>query len=179
MKQTACFALFAVMAIGPQVAVAQVADTVPPPPQRQQRMEMRSQRMADRMGVNHQRMAGRQQRNQQRMQGDRQSRMQGRPQGRARGFGGSFSPSTLLRQQQSLGLSPEQVTQLEVLRDELQTADAQGTSRAQAILTDEQRGRVRGRADARRMGGRNQRGMTRAQPSRRMRPSRGRGWRPI
>lgn len=127
MKKTAYFALFAALAVGSQAAVAQVADTVPA--QRQQRMEMRNQRMADRMGMNHQRM-------QPGMQG-------GMQQGRL-----GFSPSALLRQQQSLGLAPEQVTQLEALRDQAQAANAEAVTQAQALLTDEQRGRVLGRGDA-------------------------------
>ena len=138
MKKSAYFALFVTLAIGPRAAVAQVADTVPP--QRQQRMEMRNQRMADRMGQNRQRMADRRQLHQQRM---------------PRGMRGGFSPSALLMQQRSLGLAPEQVTQLEGLRDQAQAVDDQ----AQALLTDEQRGRVLGRGDA--MRGQMQRGRMR------------------
>jgi hypothetical protein len=223
MNKTAYFALFAALAIGPQAAVAQVADTVPA--QRQQRMEMRNQRMADRMGQNHQRMASRRQVNQQRMQPG----MRGGMQQGCRGF----CPSAILRQQQSLGLAPEQVTQLEALRDQTQSvnaqattdltslrqeladawaaeqvdpdligtrtravlnaqqtvavANAEATARAQALLTDEQRGRVLGRGDAMRgrSGMQGRRGM-RAQVHRGQNRSfrgmrgsqRGRGWRP-
>ena len=229
MKKIACFALFAALTVGPRIAEGQVTDTVPPT--RQQRMQVHSPRMADRMGV-YQRRADRRQMNHPRMQRGGQSGMQRGMRGRGLGMGGGFSPSALLGQQQSLGLAPEQVTQLEAIRDQVDVADeqantdltarrqeladawgagqvdpdqirtrtqavldaeqavtlahAQAMAQAQALLTDEQRGRVRGRADAMRMGGWNQRGMTRgngrgmrSQPSRGMRSSRGRYWRPI
>lgn len=223
MKKIAYLALFMALALGPQAAVAQVADTVQP--QRRQRMEMRDQRMADRMGQNYQRMADRRQTNQQRMR-------RGMRGGLQLGFRG-FSPSAVLRQQESLGLAPEQVTQLEALRDQAQAVDAQATpeltslrqeladawaaervdpdlirtrtqavlnaeqtvavanaeatARAQALLTDEQRGRVLGRGDAMRersgmQGRRSMRGQMHRRQNRsfrRMRRSpRGRGWRP-
>ena len=229
MKRAALFALFTALAVGVQVGDAQVADTAPP---RQQRMQMQNQRMARGAGQHSGRMAGRRQMNQPRMQRGEQFGIQRGLRGRGLGMGGGFSPSALLGQRQSLGLVPEQVTQLESIRDQVHAADeqantdlvarrqeladawavgqvdpdvirsrtqavlnaeqavtlahAQATAQAQAILSDEQRGRVRGRSDALRMGGRNQRSMTRgtarggrSQPSRGMRSSRGRGWRPI
>lgn len=137
----AYLAIAGVLAAGPTAADAQVPDSLPPESTR--RMELRSQRMVERMAQREARM----QRGQLRM--ERGQMRSARGLGRGVMGRGGFSPSALLMQRQSLGLTEDQVAQLETLRDQRRLADSTSLETARGLLTDEQRGRVMGHMDAR------------------------------